>query len=802
MSAVGGGDIPKPTSPHAGLILGTLWPLQSESAWGAFAAALTAEAVRLFGEDDEQHGILRQVAMDQYGAFIEAATRLVRISSNTLAARYKTYSDTSGTADAVGRRIWATKVHMAESVANAENTITAAENELNPKIVAAQAAGQAAAAAAFKGELDGRTAAAINLAQGEVVTAAAEGAANITALDAKVVASQPSNESAAPANSMSWGTAPTAPPPTIPADNHVVQAVDYQRSLNGADRAGISEAATTNNDSGHLPHDNRDARVPEPTTHTEPGAASRGPEKTGSPASTPPVATSPPSSGSSASGGGPSSVLASMVKPSTAPTSAGSPASAAGSPPGTATPAGQTAASSGTGTGTGSAGMNRAVSAASAGAGMAESAARMGTGAISATAANALGAATNISAQQVAQGAASAAGPVNPATLPAAGSPTPTSTTTGAVTAPPTAAAAPMTVMPATTAPTVTGGPASTPPATVTAPSGLPGSTSSPSATSGPVPAPMPMAQMHAVGAEATTSDVLIGQAADAARSILETLIAQTRRTGYGTGFVWAVSVIAERTGQFTAWLASSEGPSYVPRGVRIPEAVRLAVTDELSGRELWEAAAARGGADPLDLLVQHAQMLDAAAPGSRVLALAAGLPLDRVADHAALVGAHPVSVDPRTIEAAAAPPGDGQHRCAAVMPWEWQQANAFDDRKRLQVAAQYAAAAAETGHLYDPACRRVIDAFTRGRAISESDWADIRQAHAGACVNYDMAKMTAHAVGGASDPAPLERAFRTARAAEVVLCLREAHTAEGCADLLYASRLAGAPLSPGAAAA
>lgn len=304
---------------------------------------------------------------------------------------------------------------------------------------------------------------------------------------------------------------------------------------------------------------------------------------------------------------------------------------------------------------------------------------------------------------------------------------------------------------------------------------------------------------MHAVGAEAPTGDVLIGQAAAAARSILETLIAQTRRTGYGTGFVWAVSVIAERTGQFTAWLASSEGPSYVPRGVRIPDDVRLAVTDQMSGRELWEAA--RGGADPLDLLVQHAQMLDAAAPGSRVLALAAGLPLDRVADWAALVGARAVSVDPRTIEAAAAQPGDGQHRCAAAMPWEWRQANTFDDRKRRQVAAQYAATAAETGHLSDPACRRVIDAFTRGQGITESDWADIRQAHAGACVNYDIARMTVAAVGGASDPAPLERAFRTARAAEVVLCLREANTAEGCADLLYASRLAGAPLSPGAAA-
>jgi len=789
------------------VILGTLWPLQSESAWGAFAALLKAEALRLFGEDDEQQGILRQVAADQYGAFIETAIRLVTISSNTLAARYKTYADTSGTADAVGRRIWATKLRMAESVENAERTITAAEDELNPKIAAAEAAGQAAAAAAFKGELDGRRAAAITLAQGEVVTAAAEGSADITALDAKVVASQANNDSsmaAPPAAGMSWGTAPAAPPPAIPTDSHGVHAVDYQRSLNGADRAGISEAAATNNDNGHLPHDNRDARVPEPTVHDAPSTASSGPGKTGSPASTPSVAASSPSSGGSGSGGSPS-VLASMMKPSTAPTSAGSPASGAGSPasgspsgtPGAASPTGQTAAS---GTGT-SAGISRAVSAASAGTGIAEATGRMGTGAISATS-NVLGAATNIGGQQVAQGstgAPTAAGPAAPVTLPASGSPTPAATGPAV----PPAAAPPMAVMPAMTAPPVTGGPPSTPPAAAITHNGMPGSSAAPSAASGPVPAPMPMSQMHAVGAEAATGDVLIGQAADAARSVLETLIAQTRRAGYGTsGFIWAVSVIADRTGQFTAWLASSEGPSYVPRGVRMPDDVRLAVNDQVVGRELWEAAAACGGADPLDLLVQHAQMVDAAAPGSRVLVLAAALPIDRVADWAALLGARPVSVDPRTIDPAAAHHGEGQHRCAAAMPWEWQQANAFDHRQRRQIAAQYAAEAAAAGHLNDPACTRVIDAFRRGQAITESDWADITQAHAVACVNYDMTRMAVHAGGAASDPSPLERVFRTARAAEVVLCLRESSTAEGCADLLYASRLAGAPLSPTSAAA
>ena len=58
-------------------------------------------------------------------------------------------------------------------------------------------------------------------------------------------------------------------------------------------------------------------------------------------------------------------------------------------------------------------------------------------------------------------------------------------------------------------------------------------------------------------------------------------------------------------------------------------------------------------------------------------------------------------------------------------------------------------------------------------------------------------------APGAGPGPGPgIPRTLATARAAEVVLCLREYHTAEGCADLLYATRLAGAPLNPAAAVA
>lgn len=314
-------------------------------------------------------------------------------------------------------------------------------------------------------------------------------------------------------------------------------------------------------------------------------------------------------------------------------------------------------------------------------------------------------------------------------------------------------------------------------------------------------PVMMPMSQVRAVGLDGATGDVLIGQAADAARSILETVIAQTRQAGYGSsqGFVWAVTVIAERTGGVTAWLATSEGPSYIPRGVRVPDDVRLAVTDQVVGRQLWDEAAAAGGADPLNVLARHAELRDSAAPGGRVLAFAASVPMARVMDWAATVGARAVSVDPRTIGAAAAVGDEGQHRCAAAMPWEWQQANMFSEEQRLQVAVRHMLMAANAAHLTDPACERVTEAFDRGNPITASDWADVRQAFAMACVNYEMTRAGAP-LGGESTA--LERVFRTARAAEVVWCARDYASVAGCADLLYASRLAGAPLNPAAAVA
>jgi hypothetical protein len=105
---------------------------------------------------------------------------------------------------------------------------------------------------------------------------------------------------------------------------------------------------------------------------------------------------------------------------------------------------------------------------------------------------------------------------------------------------------------------------------------------------------------------------------------------------------------------------------------------------------------------------------------------------------------------------------------------------------------------AATAGHLGGGASELVIELFEERKPIGEALWADVAKQRFMALIDYQTAMSNA-GQGGAEPPA---RVLATARAAEVVLCLRDYHTAEGCADLLYATRLAGAPLNPAAAVA
>ena len=140
---------------------------------------------------------------------------------------------------------------------------------------------------------------------------------------------------------------------------------------------------------------------------------------------------------------------------------------------------------------------------------------------------------------------------------------------------------------------------------------------------------------------------------------------------------------------------------------------------------------------------------------------------------------------------------GHTQHRCEVAMPWEWRQANAFDQQDRLRIAARHMHMAVMTGHLNGAACEKVMRLFEERKPISDELWADVHQERFNALVEYDLAKLRV-----SYGAAELARHLATARAAEVIESLRYFDTAEGCADLLYATRLAGAPLSPDAAVA
>lgn len=332
------------------------------------------------------------------------------------------------------------------------------------------------------------------------------------------------------------------------------------------------------------------------------------------------------------------------------------------------------------------------------------------------------------------------------------------------------------------------------PPQPVSSSSSAPVASSPPGAAAA-APLAMPHSGIQAIGADGATGDALFEQATSAGHDVIAAMVTQISALGY-IAIDFAVSLIWERTGTVTAWMATSEGASYIPLGVRIPQDVKLAVTDPVVGRDLWETTTAAGGANPLEVVVRHAEAREMAAPGARVLAIASSAPMSQVIDWAAAVGARPVSVEPKTIGSADLP-GHMLHRCAVAMPWEWRQANAFSGQERLRVAARHMHMAATAGHLNGPASEKVMRLFEERKPIPDDLWEAVRQERFMALVEYESAaRMRGH---GGAEPA---RALATARAAEVIECLRHYNTAEGCADLLYATRLASAPLSPAAAVA
>ncbi len=806
-----------PPSVYAGPILasetGTHWPLQSEYVWETYAAALKAEWGRLVEQESAQQTIKQNLYGQTSVGMIPAINQMVAKRDGTLADRLAALSAAHPVADAVRAAIVNLKSDLYWIVMGADQKIKDLESK----------AGIGASAL-----LPTEIAAIIAAAKLEAEAADDARAAEVTAKTTELLswtphgsAKQSGGSGAATPLSTGMGQG-AASPPLSPGAGSNIRPTDYTTMKDGAenttDRSSDKLQPTTNN--GKAADQTMKSDEARNSAKIEPASATTtNPDKPlPSPAhSSPPMSSAPSSGGSPASSGGsPSSMIGQMMPrsmssspaSSSAPSSGGSPASSGG--PASASPAGAHAggagspaagagAPGGAGAAPGAASGVRGAGLAGAGSGIAESSARFASGAVNAGA-NTLGAAGNLGSQ-VAQGAASAASaaaPAAPAAAPpvAASAPVSGAPVGGAPIGmmPAAAAGGPAVVNPVTAAPAVGGAPAATPAAGATPVSSVGGATP---AAAGSSVAPVPLQTgpgVRGVGADGATGDALFGQAMDVGRDVISAMLAQT--IGH-IDIHYAVALVYERGGAVAAWMATSEGASYIPLGVRIPADVRLSVTDPVIGRELWKSSASAGGANPLDVVVRQAQEREMAAPGSRVLAIASSLPMDQVMDWAAEVSARPVHVSPKSIKKQPVVDMATAHRCAVAMPWEWQQANRFDEQERGRIAQRHMFMAVSVTSLSSGPCEEVMDLVELRKPVPESLWHEVDKARLMLLLEY-QGQMQSAGHGGAN-PA---RALASARAAEVILSLRHHTTAEGCADLLYATRLAGAPLEPNAAVA
>lgn len=804
MSAATMSAIEYPPSVYAAPILANHWPEQSEYVWQAYSAQLRAEWVRLVEQESAQMSIKMNLDGQTSVGMIPGINRMVAKRDGTLADRIAAVAIASPAADAVRASIVNLKSDLYWIVMSADQKI----KDLEAK------AGIGAAAT-----LPAEIAAIVAAAQTEAADADAARAGEVTAKTAELLswtpqgsAKQSGGSGAATPLSTGIGGEGAYSPPLSPNSGSGVQAVDYNTLKQGSP-ADVAHGEAKQAEKPMLSNEAREAAWKPNALDPKDAATAANPDRPlPAPSHSSPPMSSAPSSGGSSSGGSPSSVIGQMMRPpaSSSPASS-SPSSSSGSGlssggSSSASPAAAHAGGPGSPAGAGAPGGAgaapgiRGAGLASAGSGIAESSARMASGAVNATA-NAIGTAGNMGSQ-VAQGATAAATQAAPP--PAAGAPPAAASApvSGAPVGgapvgmvPAGAAGGPAVISPVTGGgPAVGGGPATTPAAGATPVSSVGGATPQVSAGSSLAPVPVQMSPgVRGVGADGATGDVLFTQAMDAGRDVITALLAQTK--GY-MAIDYAVSVMWERTGQVSAWLATSEGASYIPLGVRVPQDVALAINDQLLGRQLWDETAAAGGGDPLEVVVRHAQAREMAAPGTRVLAIASSVKMDRVQDWAGEVKARPVSVNPNTVAKDIELPPT-RHRCQVAMPWEWQQAHAFSEEERHRIAARHVMMAAVEGHLHSPACEKVMDLFESRKPIDDALWPEVTKERFMALLAYQSAMSNA-GLGGAEDPA---RALATARATEVVECLRTHATAEGCADLLYATRLAGAPLSPGEAA-
>lgn len=799
-------------------------------AWSGVGLELKAEAYRLKQELESQRDI-SDILATQSGEFIASALRLAKSREYALMNRISLYEKASETAHSASQAITDAKTDMVSTVRNAEETIkTSRENARKAEDAVRGTPAGPAAIAAIEAQLQIAEAAAVTAAKEDAELRDATGASIVGGYSAAIqnwndpfingllgeALPQAPAPAPIPVTPAGMGNGPMSP---APLDNNMAKPIDYGSAASDMKDAGKNKQSALENATDQKSGAEKNVQQAALRTEAKDALASpKEPAKPSMPSS--PATSSPSTSSGGSSGGSPASAIGSMMKPMTSspassssgssPASSssgmgGSSAASAGAHPASLSGAGGApgGASAAGATGSGAAGAGgRGLGAISSGASAAESALRMGTGAVSA-AANVVGTGGNI-ASQVAQGVANAsagAAPAGPASAGPAGVTSPAGVAGGG--------GAPMGMMAPPAAAASGGGgvvnpvgsPVSGSPSAVASGGGAAGLTSAPASSSASagggstvVPAVVQGSPMRALAAADGGGGDAVAAASEASREILESVISQIRGLGLLNATWWsaAVSVFLERDGGATAWLATSDGPSYVPLGVRLPNDVDLAVRDPFIGRDLWERSATAGWSDPMEVLKYHAEARMDASPGTRPLVMAATWSMDRVQDWASQVGARAVSVDARTVEAGSAG-GAGQHRTAVASPWDWQQANVLGVDERMGLAPQLAANAAMSGSLSTPACRLAIDLAGQGAELTASDWADVERDYQQASSAFDLSKSGISLTGG--DAQAPEWTFRTARAAEAVLCLRNSSTVEGFADLLYASRLAGAPL-------
>ncbi|WP_292981269.1 hypothetical protein [Mycobacterium sp.] len=824
---------------HSGFILAGAWPGSSEMAWGGLEMELKSRGRAIAGQYDTQLEI-RQGVQHMSGPFIDGAgIPLASKRETTLQESAKTDHTCSSVAESARLALTQAKNDMVDIVQQAEKDITAkrqkaatAKAELRAMATPLTAAAVEAKCQAIDAQLevDEHTIEVVaNLSAKAVnTTSAAEVAgygSRVTDLTLTYPASTGTGSSSSAATPMSAGglgsaPAPAAPAPAVPVSGGEggVQSVGYDVGDSG--ETNTTELAANNSQNGvnagsgtrNTPH-----IEPASAVTNDAGTPASGASQGASGGSVLGKMMSPLSSlgsgGSAAGGGSPLSSMSSMGSGLGNFGNAGG-ASPAGAQPASMLNPGAAAmpgAGLGTGAGTGAgAGAGGGSGLAGLGAGAAETSAKLAAGAVNSVS-NGLGAVAN-AGSQVAQNVAPVAAqlaaqtaPVNPA---AATSPASMGGMGGAP---------PMGMMPPggsmggapPVSPVSGGGSGLTPPPAPAAPPAGGGGPSTPSIQGGSPGAqfaPVGLPQQHhpgirGVDAGGASGAVLIDRAMAAGADVITALLAQTTLAGH-IGIDYAVSLIYERTGGVTAWLATSEGASYVPMGVRIPQDVKLAINDRILGTQLRAATAEAGGANPLQVIVEHAKAREMAGVGTHVLAIASSIKMANQMEWAHEVSAQPVEVLAAkfaTFEgasAAAANIGHTHHRCEISMPWEWQQANSFDNQGRLRIAAKYMHLAMSAGGLNGAASEEVLRLFEMRAPISDELWGKVQQERLMALVEYDTAKSRI------SYGAPgLARLLAKARAAEVMESLRHYDTAEGFADLLYATRLAGAPLSPADAA-